>query len=82
MQIQDLEAQTQAIIMEQKPVIIAEIKEKISVFGLTEKDLFGRKIPVKYRYGEQEWSGRGRKPLWFQGAIDAGVLAEDMLVSN
>jgi DNA-binding protein H-NS len=79
MQILDLEAQTQAAIKEQRPTIIAEIKTQISVFDLTEKDLFGRKVPVKYRYGEQEWSGRGKRPLWFQGAIDAGIPIDHLL---
>lgn len=26
------------------------------------------------------WSGRGRKPLWFQAALDSGKTADDMLI--
>lgn len=77
MQIQDLETQQKAMIAEQKPQIIAEIRENIVVYGLTEKDLFG-KVAAKYRHEGKEWSGRGKRPLWFQSAIDAGVRVEDM----
>lgn len=77
MQIQDLEAQAQKTIAEQKPQIIAEIRERIVMYGLTEKDLFG-KVAAKYRHDGKEWSGRGKRPLWFQSAIDAGVRVEDM----
>ena len=82
MQIQDLEAQSQRIITEQRPTIIADIQRQIKLFSLTEKDLFGRKVPVKYRHGDQEWSGRGKRPLWFQAAIDAGIPIDQMLVAQ
>lgn len=77
MQIQDLEAQQKAMVSAQKTNIITEIREKIVVYGLTEKDLFG-KVAAKYRHDGKEWSGRGKRPLWFQSAIDAGVRVEDM----
>jgi len=28
------------------------------------------------------WSGRGRKPMWFQAALDAGKSADDMLIAG
>ena len=38
---------------------------------------------AKYRHPENPeitWSGRGRKPKWFEAALAAGARAEDMAV--
>jgi DNA-binding protein H-NS len=39
---------------------------------------------AKYRHPENSaltWSGRGRKPLWFVAALEAGKSPEDMAVN-
>ena len=39
---------------------------------------------AKYRHPENPsltWSGRGRKPLWFVAALDAGKTPEDLAIS-
>ena len=39
---------------------------------------------AKYRHPETAaltWSGRGRKPLWFVAALDAGKSPEDLAVN-
>ena len=39
---------------------------------------------AKYRHPENTtltWSGRGRKPLWFVAALDAGKSPEDLAVN-
>ena len=39
---------------------------------------------AKYRHPENAaltWSGRGRKPLWFVAALDAGKSHEDLAVN-
>ena len=39
---------------------------------------------AKYRHSENAaltWSGRGRKPLWFVAALDAGKSPEDLAVN-
>ena len=39
---------------------------------------------AKYRHPENAaltWSGRGRKPLWFVAALDAGKSPEDLAVN-
>jgi len=39
--------------------------------------------PAKYRHPENPaltWSGRGRKPLWFVEALEAGKAVEDMAI--
>ncbi len=42
------------------------------------------KMPPKYRSpdGDHEWSGMGRKPLWFEAAIEQGATAESMLINS
>jgi DNA-binding protein H-NS len=44
----------------------------------------GRVPAAKYRHPENAaltWSGRGRKPLWFVAALDAGKSPEDLAVN-
>lgn len=72
--------------------VIAEIKSKIAEYGLTAKDLgfsgaeqvkikTKAPTPAKYRSPEgQEWSGRGREPLWLKEAVSSGKSKEDFLI--
>ena len=56
---------------------IAEAKEIIARYDLTEKDLFGKmavvklasKVAVKYKNPQtgETWTGRGRSPKWLEG---------------
>ena len=44
-----------------------------------------RAAPIAAKYVDPDnaantWSGRGRKPLWFQAALNAGKKSEDMLI--
>jgi DNA-binding protein H-NS len=42
-----------------------------------------RVVPPKYRDPldpTKEWSGRGKHPLWFRDALEAGKKPEDMLI--
>jgi DNA-binding protein H-NS len=60
--------------------VIEDIRAKVAEYGLTEKDIFGRKragrqgkktatVAPKYRDPKTgaEWSGRGRQPAWIKG---------------
>jgi DNA-binding protein H-NS len=60
--------------------VIDDIRAKVAEYGLTEKDIFGRKragqhksktstLTAKYRDPKTgaEWSGRGREPGWIKG---------------
>ena len=59
--------------------------------GYSLADLIGTEVKptrapaaTKYRHPENAaltWSGRGRKPLWFVAALEAGKLPEDMAVN-
>lgn len=43
-----------------------------------------RKVAPKYRHPENrslEWSGRGRRPVWFRDALESGVSEEDMRIA-
>jgi DNA-binding protein H-NS len=59
--------------------------------GYSLADLIGTEVKptrapaaAKYRHPENAtltWSGRGRKPLWFVAAIEAGKSPEDLAVN-
>ena len=59
--------------------------------GYSLSDLIGSEVKptrtpaaAKYRHPENPsltWSGRGRKPLWFVAALDAGKTPLDLAVS-
>ncbi len=73
----------------------AEARAKLDAIakemGYSLADLIGSEVkptraPViaKYRHPENpslSWSGRGRKPLWFVAALDAGQSPEDLAVN-
>lgn len=68
--------------------VIAEMKAKIELFGLTQKDLFGTQEKTKkaispkvavtkgvtYRHPDgRTWSGHGRRPQWIIDAAPSGI---------
>ncbi len=72
---------------------IAELEAKAKEMGFASlAELVGSKPPArrkrgpvapKYQHPEDksvQWSGRGRKPVWFRAALDAGVSEKDMLI--
>lgn len=69
---------------------LAALEEKAREFGFSISELTGVR-PTRTRASavakyanphnsEETWSGRGRKPRWFQEALDAGKPAESMAV--
>ena len=72
----------------------AEARAKVEAFaqelGYSLAELIGGEAkpkrapaPAKYRHPENPaltWSGRGRKPQWFNDALSAGKTAEDMAI--
>lgn len=73
-----------------KAEALAALEAKAKELGFTLADLTGApttrkrsEAQPKYRHPENAeitWSGRGRKPLWFQAAVDAGTSPESLLV--
>ena len=74
---------------------IGKVREKIIALakaeGFTLEELFGggrsRKVrrPAKAKYRNpadhaQTWSGRGKRPRWFNAALTAGKKEKDLLI--
>ena len=73
----------------------AEARAKLDAIakemGYSLADLIGSEVKptrapatAKYRHPENPsltWSGRGRKPLWFVAALDAGKAPEDLAIN-
>lgn len=71
-----------------------EIREKISVLGISTDDLLkrlgsGKSAPIKPRLPPQfrdpnnaanTWSGRGRKPLWVDAWLKQGRSIDDLRI--
>ncbi len=74
-----------------KSEAMAAVEAKAREMGFTIAELIGDSktkgrttvSAPKYQYPENPaltWTGRGRKPTWFQEAVDAGTPAETMLI--
>ena len=69
---------------------LAELEEKAKAMGFSLSELTGvsagrKRSPSMAKYANpanaaDTWSGRGRKPRWFEAAIAAGKKPEDLLV--
>jgi len=74
-QLEKTQAELDAAIAAESSTALAEIREKIALYGFTEKDVFGRKrgagsngVAPKYQNPKtgETWSGRGRAPGWIK----------------
>jgi DNA-binding protein H-NS len=73
-----------------KKVALAELEEKARELGFSLSELTGtaaprKRAPASAKYANpadssDTWSGRGRKPRWFDAAIKAGKKPEDMAI--
>lgn len=69
---------------------IATLEEKAREMGFSFAELTGltpvrKRAPATAKYANpadksETWSGRGRKPRWFDAAIKAGHSAEDLAI--
>ncbi|WP_266158174.1 H-NS histone family protein [Dyella silvatica] len=74
---------------------VSKLREKIQALvkaeGFSLEDIFGRGkarksggvVPPKYRNPAdpaQTWSGRGKRPHWFNNALKAGKKEKDLLI--
>lgn len=88
-EIKELQAQAEQARQSEIAKAIAEVREKIQEYGLTEADLFSsdkktRKagsptVKPKYRHPEtgETWTGRGKPPKWI-----AGKNKDDYLIGS
>jgi len=74
-QLEKTQAELDAAIAAESEAVLADIREKIALYGFTEKDVFGRRrasgpVEAKYQHPEtgETWSGRGRAPAWIKDA--------------
>lgn len=73
-----------------KKEAVAELEERARAMGFSLAELTGvslgrKRAPssVKYRNpanSSETWTGRGRKPRWFDAALKAGKKPEDMVI--
>lgn len=71
-----------------KKQALAELEEKARAMGFSLAELTGTSVPRKRapasaKYANpanssETWSGRGRKPRWFDAALKSGKRPEDM----
>lgn len=90
---QRLMAEAEQVRQKEVDDVIADIRQKMSAYGLTAQDIGGaagtrkrsasaKAKAVKYRgpNGETWGGGRGRKPKWIQEALAKGKKIEDFAV--
>ena len=73
-----------------KKEALAELEEKARELGFSLSELTGtaaprKRAPASAKYANpadssDTWSGRGRKPRWFDAAIKEGKKPEDMAI--
>lgn len=83
-QIKDLQAQAAEAWIDERPLALDRAKSLVAEFKLTPRELFpGAKryvIPVKYRDGQNTWTGRGKMPRWLRTKLESGEQLESFKV--
>lgn len=91
-ELKDLQAQVAKAIASfedrKKKLALAELEDKARELGFSLAELTGavvsrKRSPATAKYANpadasDTWSGRGRKPRWFDAALKAGKRPEDM----
>lgn len=80
-------AELDAQIAAQKAEAVQQVRDFMTVMGVTIEDLVGparpaaSKRPVKYRNAAgQTWTGVGQRPVWLREALLAGATLEQFQV--
>jgi len=73
-----------------KKEALSELEDKARSLGFSLAELTGatvsrKRAPATAKYGNptnpsDTWSGRGRKPRWFEAALNAGKTPEDLAI--
>lgn len=93
-ELKDLQSQVAKAIVSfedrKKKDAVAELEDRARQMGFTLAELLGapvarKRVAAAAKYANPEnpsetWSGRGRKPRWFEAALNAGRSAEDLAV--
>lgn len=91
-QIEELQKKATELQQQKKSAVLEEVRAKIKAYGLTAKELgFGdvvgqsvektkKPVAIKYKSGNETWTGRGRKPKWLEVYLANGGKLEDIAV--
>ncbi len=91
-EIAKLQKKAEEIEIANRQPVLEEVKSKIKLYGFTAKELGvstkdksadGKKVStvaIKYRDGDNTWTGRGRPPKWMEEKIKAGESKDKYLV--
>jgi DNA-binding protein H-NS len=93
-ELKDLQAQVSKAISSfedrKKKEALSELEEKARQLGFSLAELTGaivsrKRAPATAKYANpaspsDTWSGRGRKPRWFEAALKAGKTPEDLAI--
>ncbi len=95
-QIAELTKKAEELALAKRLPVLEEVKNKIKLYGFTAKELGltvadkpteknpedkrSLPVPIKYRLGEEKWTGRGRKPKWLETYLANGGKLEELLV--
>ena len=73
-----------------KKEALADLEDRARSLGFSLAELTGttvsrKRAPATAKYGNpadpsDTWSGRGRKPRWFEAALNAGKTPEDLAI--
>ncbi|WP_151718959.1 H-NS histone family protein [Gemmobacter serpentinus] len=73
-----------------KKEAVAELEDRARQMGFTLSELLGtpvtrKRVAATAKYANPEnpsetWSGRGRKPRWYEAALNAGRSPEDLAI--
>lgn len=92
-QIEELQKKAQELQQQKKSAVLEEVKAKIKSYGLTAKELGlgsvekasddkrSQPVAIKYKQGQNTWTGRGRQPKWVVEYVASGGKLEDLLVA-
>lgn len=93
-ELKDLQAQVAKAVAtyedRRKREAVAELEEKARAMGFSLAELTGlsttrKRAPATAKYANpanssETWSGRGRKPRWFDAALKSGKKPEDLAI--
>ena len=95
-QIAELQNKAKELAEKKRAPLIEDMKSKIELYSITAKELGfsmtekraekytddkrSQPVAIKYRLGENTWTGRGRQPLWIADHIAGAGKIEDLLV--
>jgi DNA-binding protein H-NS len=90
-QIAELTKKAEELALKKKEPIIEDMKAKIKLYGITAKDLGfvgstkekplkTSTVAIKYKQGENTWTGRGRQPKFIVDHLATGAKLEELLV--